>query len=283
MMKSRYSWIPFSAAILFLVPFGIYIGLSSARNIVPTFAGTDSLPISLIVMLSCLVCTLVFSHLSQDAMAGVIIDKNLFLSAASVLCGLAVFWGGVMHFSVSMPDHVPSFLRVLNAVLGMANGLVFVIFGFFVFLGSNFFEDFPILAIIPPIWSFTRLYERNVILKDDTGMSIEIYDILCLAMLVFFFIYQSKMLVGAGIGRSRIKESSIVFGMAGFLCNAFFLCNKVSKKVGENSLKGEDLPSIFVDLSVLIYVFAFLFYISFFGRDRMKEEEIEESIEGDDA
>jgi hypothetical protein len=246
------------------------MGLSSANGVAPSFLGTDGVFVSLVVMFFSLLSIFVISHFSPDSIGGIVVHKNLFLSISSILCGTAIFLDGIKHLFVGKSESFPGLLFVVLIIFAFISGLSIAGFGVFLFGGKNFLDSFPYLGVLPALWAFLRLYECNLKVKDDAGLTVEVYDILCFSLLAFFFFYQGKILANIGAGKSRSKELVMVYGMSSFLCSLFFLCDKIFKRVAENSFKVEDFFTFFTDASILLYIIGFLIFLSFSRLNQLK-------------
>ncbi|MDR3178762.1 MAG: hypothetical protein LBT82_01730 [Oscillospiraceae bacterium] len=259
-MKIKHSWFLFIFSFLFLIPLGVFTGISSAKGTLIVFGKIDALTLALYMIATSFIAISIISALSSDSkFDNNQVKANFLLTIAYFIAGAAMFCCGLWNFS-SIKDFDLFF--VFLSIFGILGGLVFIVFGVTSILGKNLYDIFPYSSIFPLSWSFLHLYDYHLAAGKQQFEELEIFNVLYFGLLVIFFLYQSRISTNVFFKGQKIKGKVTVFGMSGALCCLFFACLEISKQLSSNSIRAGVFFSKLVDLSVALYAIVFVWSIT---------------------
>jgi len=258
-MKMKSALIVFAVTLLITLPTRLYqvFCLTDKKTGFYTDGGATTAIISIVLAVGILLI-IVMSYMDHHvrvyhtirsvsaAVFGTLAGLSLIVESAASLLG-----GG------SSQNHT---MYMILSVIGIAAGIVLILISYDFAVGENRFSNYPLLALILPIWGCTSLVALFITYVAVVNVSENIYDTFAVIFLLLFLFAQAKML--AGVENEKSSRMIYVFGIPATLLSLVTGISGVAEFFSGSVLAGYFPVGLhFVNVMMALYVAAFLYTV----------------------
>ncbi len=269
-MKLKSTWVPFFLSFVAVMGIRVYqilsVGVPAVRMQWDNFE-------MLCFWISAIatVVILIMSYMSKDAPEVFVVKKNLPTGIVSIVASLVVMLSSASELQQSLSSGM-DIQALIRDVLGVAAGIVFIIFGLCFIKEKNLFEKYSLLVCLPSIWAtmiLAKLFAAYNAIRTDF---IHVTDVLAIVCLLFFLFEQSRLFVGLFNAGSFRKLFFFGFGAVLFIMT--FVTNDLAHAIDAGrQLDTSEMLMLATQLAMVLYVVSFLLAVKV-GQDAEFVEEI---------
>ena len=141
--------------------------------------------------------------------------KNTTCGVFGFIASVMILGGGILSI-ITIGSQPFAVLNIVTCILTLIGGGVLLFESCISFTGQNGIKKFPLLSLAVPLYICIRFINIFLQYMDKSIGSTEIFDIIAVALLLMFFMYQSMFF--AEINTTLAVRKATVYGCAYIMC-----------------------------------------------------------------